>query len=153
MRPEPDVYSIETDDSPDIYSLDRDDGSSRPLSTDYDLPREPFAPLKKSWSPSRNNRKSCRIAVPDARQSCELKVGAHLLSALLVDESKGGFSIMVDCLEGIKSGKRANLHTDMGWFKVRIVYIKKVARPAHADPKCDCWFRLGLRKARSFLLF
>ena len=90
---------------------------------------------------------------PKARQSCELKVGTGVVPALLVDESRGGFAILIDRLEGLKRGKKAKLHTDMGWFVVRIVYIRKAARPSGSDSKCDTWFRVGLRKARSFFLF
>jgi hypothetical protein len=80
-------------------------------------------------------------------------VGADPLPALLIDESRGGFAVLIDRLEGIKPGKKAKLHTDMGWFQVRIVYVKEAARPAHSNTKSDCWFRLGLRKKRSFFLF
>jgi hemerythrin len=40
--------------------------------------------------PRRDDRKSCRCTVPKERQSCELKVGANVLSALLANESKHG---------------------------------------------------------------
>ena len=156
MKSEPDVYSIETDDSPDVSSLPRNNGSAQHGSADYSPPRETTVFATGAWTPGREDRKSSRIAVPAARQSCELKVGDDLLSALLVDESRGGFAVLIDRLEGIELGKKADLRTDRGWFKVRIVYIAEAAphaHPAHSDPKCDSWFRLGLRKASSFLMF
>ena len=107
---------------------------------------------KPSWKPSRDDRRSCRCMVPQARQSCELKVGANVLPASLIDESEGGFAVLIDCLDGLKSGKKVKLHTNMVWFTVRIVYVNKAAGPAHADPKCDSWFRLGLKKASSSFL-
>ena len=83
--------------------------------------------------------------VPQARQSCELKVGANVLSASLVNESKAGFAVLIDRLDGLKVGKKVELHTNMGWFMVRIVYISKVAPPRDAAPECDSWFRLGMK--------
>ena len=70
--------------------------------------------------------------MPEARQPCELNIGDNLIPALLMDESRGGFAVMIDRLEGVKSGKRARLRTDAGWVKVRIIYIKKAAPPAYS---------------------
>ncbi len=155
MRAEPDVYVIDTDDSPEIYSINTEGNFEQQLPADDDLADEPAAVQKKSKEAAqcRDERKSRRSRVQQGRQSCELKVGADLLPALLVDESRGGFAVLIDRLEGLKSGKRVKLRTDMGWFKVRVIYVKKAARPAHADSNSDCWFRLGLKKARSFLPF
>ena len=136
----------------DIYCINTEDDSDEQLSTGDDLSGEAVV-QKNSWTPSRDDRKSCRRTVPEARQSCELKVGADVFPALLVDESRGGFAVLIDRLDDLESGKKVKLHTDMGWFTVRIVYVKKVVRPAHSNSTCDTWFRLGLRKARSFLLF
>jgi uncharacterized protein YbcI len=94
-----------------------------------------------------SQRKSYRCTVPPARRSCELKVGANLFSALLVNESKCGFGVLIDRLDGLKIGEKFELHTDMGWFTVRTVYINEVAAPKDVDNKCDSWFRLGLKRA------
>jgi hypothetical protein len=95
--------------------------------------------------PGINDRKSCRRKVPQARQSCELKIGANVLSASLVDESNDGFSVLIDRLDGLKVGKKVELHVDAGSFVVRIVYINKVAPPRKAAPECDSWFQLGVK--------
>jgi hypothetical protein len=156
MRPESDVYSIDTDDSPEIYSIRTGDAFEERLSgllADDDPTATAAIGSGKSSASRRDDRKSSRNPVPKSRRACELKVGGDLLPAVLVDESAGGFAVLIDRVEGLKSGKRAEFHTDMGWCKVRIVYIKKSAAPAGADAKSDCWFRLGLRKQRSFFLF
>jgi hypothetical protein len=150
---EEDVYSIDTEDSPETYSIDKKGGFEQQLLSDYDLTGEAAVGPKKSGLSCRDERKSCRFQVPEGRQSCELKVGASLLPAMLVDESKGGFAVLIERLEGLKSGKKVALRTDLGWCKVRIIYVRKAAPPANSDAKSDCWFRLGLRKARSFFLF
>jgi len=108
---------------------------------------------KSPVKPRRDERKSYRCTVPEARRSCELKVKANVLPVSLVNESKRGFAVLIDRLDGLKIGDKAQLHTDMGWFAVRIVYINKVARPEYAASKCDSWFRLGMKKARSSFLF
>ena len=96
--------------------------------------------------PDQDKRRSSRRTIPKARQSCELKVGARVLSALLVNESHGGFAVMIDRLNWLEVGKKVEVHTDMGWFMARIIYINKVARPKAAASKCDSWFQLGMKK-------
>jgi hypothetical protein len=153
MRPEQDIYSIDTEDTPNVYCINTEGGYEQQLADDYGLTGAVPVVQSKSGVSRREDRKWYRNPVPKERQSCELKVGADLLPALLVDESKGGFAVLIDCREELKCGKKASLHTDMGWFQVRIVYSKKTARPTHVSSKSDCWLRLGLRKARSFFLF
>ena len=100
---------------------------------------------KSAAKPSRDERRSCRRTVPQDRQSCELKVGNKVMSASLENMSDGGFSALIDCLDGLKIGKKIELRTKMGWFKVRIVYINQAARPKDAASECDSWFRLGMK--------
>ena len=122
MRPElEDVYDLnsQTEDAPGGL-LSADDG---PI-------QEAKVVSKKLRKPCRDDRKSPRNRVPDARQSCELRVGNDVLPALLVNESRGGFAVLIDRLEGLECGKKVKLHTDMGWFKVRIMHTEKVAPPA-----------------------
>ena len=152
MRPEEDIFTINAKDNPDVYCLDGAD-CFEPQPGDGDSIGAAATVQKKSCATCRDDRKSCRNPVPEARQPCELNIGDNLIPALLMDESRGGFAVMIDRLEGVKSGKRAKLRTDAGWVNVRIIYIKKAAPPAYSDPQSDCWFRLGLRRARSFFLF
>jgi hypothetical protein len=98
--------------------------------------------------PGRDERKSCRCRVPKERRSCELKVGDNVLSALLANESKRGFAVLIERLGGLKVGEKAELHTEWGWFKVRIVFINEVAPPEDADPKCASWFQVGMKVRR-----
>jgi uncharacterized protein YbcI len=95
----------------------------------------------------RDGRKSRRFVVPPARQSCELKVGGKVLSALLVDESQGGFGVWADRLEGLKAGENVKLRTDKGWFTVRVVYVKEIVKSQ------DTKLHLGLKKANGFFCF
>jgi hypothetical protein len=119
---------------PDVYVLEED-------STD-----EPIVTATKSIAKQRrDDRKSSRCTVPPARQPCELKVGANISSASLVNESKDGFAVLIDRLDGLKVGKKVELRTDVGWFMVRIAYINQVAPPRNAAPKCDSWFRVGMK--------
>jgi hypothetical protein len=90
-------------------------------------------------------RRSCRCTVPKERQSCELKVGDSVLAALLANESKRGFSVLIDRLDGLKVGEKAELHTLWGWFKVRVVFINSVAPPEDAASECDSWFQVGMK--------
>jgi hypothetical protein len=102
--------------------------------------------------PGRDERRSRRCTVPRARQSCKLKFGARILSASLLNESKGGFAVLTDRLEGLTVGKKVELHTRLGHFMVRVIYINEVARRTGAAPRRDAGFQLGLKKACSSVL-
>ena len=128
---------------PDVYPLEEEDSSDEPIATG----------TKSIAKQRRDDRKSSRCTVPPARQSCELKVGADVFSALLANESKHGFAVLIDRLDGLKIGKKVELYTDIGRFEVRIVYINKVAQPENAALNSDSWFRVGMKKARRFFLF
>ena len=99
----------------------------------------------------KHKRKSARHIVPLDRQSCKLKVGGKVLSASLVNESRGGFAIWTDSVDSLKMGDKVQLHTDQGWFTARIVYLREVAKSQDAQTECDSWFQLGLEKAGGLL--
>jgi len=82
-----------------------------------------------------------------------LRVGSNVMPALLMDRSAGGFAVVIDRADGLKAGKKVELITDLGRFKVRVVYINKIAPPKDAPTQSDVWFRLGLKLARSFCFF
>ena len=115
------------------------------LISEEDPTDEAITDTKLAVKPGRDERKSCRCTVPQIRQPCELKIGANVLSALLANESKTGFSALIDRLDGLKVGQKVELHTNIGSFMVRIVYINKVVPPRNAAPGCDSWFRLGMK--------
>ena len=100
-----------------------------------------------------DSRRCSRNRVPQERQLCELKVGPKRMPAVLLNESPSGFAVLLDSVDGLAPRNRGELHTDRGWFKVRIVYVNKAVGPANSHPKDDCRYRLGLKKARSFRLF
>ena len=108
---------------------------------------------KPSVESSRRKRKSERRIVPLDRQSCKLKVGGKVLSASLVNESRGGFAIWTDSVDSLKIGEKVRLHTDQGWFTARIAYVREVAKSQDAQSKCDSWFQLGLKKTGGLLCF
>jgi hypothetical protein len=82
-----------------------------------------------------------------------VQVGSNVLPALLLDESENGFGVLIDRLDGLQSGKKIKLHTNYGWFTVRIVYINEIARPKDAPPGSDTWFKLGIKKTRGSFFF
>jgi hypothetical protein len=91
-------------------------------------------------------RMAHRNRVPQAHQPCELKVDANILPAALVNESKTGFAVLIDCLDGLEIGKEVELHTDLGWFTAQIVYISEVVPCGCFVNKCDSLFQLGVKK-------
>jgi hypothetical protein len=117
-------------------------------------PIEKSAPAPQSLTkPRRDDRRSSRIPVPQDRQACNLKIGANILPALLVDKSTHGFAVVVDRLDDMKQGKKIELLADTGHYKVRIVYINHAARPEYTKSESKSWFRVGLQQARSFRIF
>jgi hypothetical protein len=127
--------------------------SGNPLAADIAPENEAPAGPEPVAKPSREDRRSPRSSVPLARRSCELRIGSEVLPALLMDRSAGGFAVVIDRIDGLKAGKKVELLTDLGRFKVKVVYINKVARPKDVPIQSDVWFRLGLKLARSFCFF
>jgi hypothetical protein len=123
------------------------------LSAEQDPTIEEPVGKKALSKPGLEDRKSTRHPVPETQQSCELTVGREVVQGLVMDESRGGFGVVIDRLGGTKTGKKVKLHTSAGWFTVRIVYLKKASRPEGASHKCDTWYRLGLKKVRRSFLF
>jgi hypothetical protein len=101
----------------------------------------------------KEQRKSFRFKPTPDRQACQLNVGTCKLSATLLDESAGGFAILVDRLAGLSVGQMAQVHTNMGWFNVRVIHLSEVSAVnvaelldvAIVDPQ-EPWYRLGLSR-------
>ncbi len=96
--------------------------------------------------PGKNQRKSFRCTTADSCQQCVLRVGDRTLTAKLLDQSAGGFAILVDELAGLEADQTAVLCTNAGAFVVRAVHITKVVptdRNVAAGQEKPC-FRLGL---------
>ncbi len=101
-------------------------------------------------NPNQNRRESCRFLVVDTLQRCELQVGEELLSARMLDESAGGFAVLVEHLAGLSVDQTAHLHTAAGWFKVRVANLTEI-EPSEDDATVEAetsgpWFRLGLQR-------
>ena len=98
---------------------------------------------------NRDQRKSARCTAGDSGQRCKLKIGSCVVPAKLLDESAGGFSVLVNHLSSVAAKQKAELYRDGVWFDVRIIHVmevkpKKVADAA--DTEEGPWFRLGLRR-------
>jgi hypothetical protein len=96
---------------------------------------------------SQDQRKTFRCTVAESRQCCELKVGDETLPARLLDESLGGFAVLVDRLAGLEVDRTAELSTDAGWFLVRVVHVAEADPPEGEEVAAEepaTWFRLGL---------
>jgi len=133
-------------------SLVSDEGPTAVEDTMATRPQPPTDKALTSTKPNRDSRKSSRRTVPKSRQPCKLKVGVKVLSALLVNESHGGFggfAVLIDRLNGLKVGEKVEIHTDLSGFMVRIIHIQKVARPKTVAAKCNSWFLLGVKKMGS----
>ena len=98
-----------------------------------------------------DRRGSFRCPVADSRQGCMLQVGAERLPARLLDESAGGFSVLVERPAGLvlDVGQTVQLQSDSGWFEVRVVRVVEAEPPdgndaQHSEDGPGSWFRLGL---------
>jgi len=99
---------------------------------------------------SQNQRKWFRCVVARSRERCVLRVGECVLPGKLVDQSAGGFSVLVDELAGLEVDQTAELTTDVGSFEVRAAHISKVMPTetnVAADREAAC-FRIGLIRLR-----
>jgi hypothetical protein len=97
-----------------------------------------------------DQRKSFRCAVADSRRCCQLKIGDSVLPAAMLDESAGGFSVLVERLPDLSAGQTAVLHTKTGTFDVRVVHGVQVEAAEAASSVTGVphgpWFRLGLSR-------
>jgi hypothetical protein len=74
----------------------------------------------------RDGRKSSRRPTATSCVRCELQLGAETLSALLLNESRTGFGVLVAGMPNIATHQRARIHNYRGWFDCQIVYAMEV---------------------------
>lgn len=72
----------------------------------------------------RDQRQSFRCPVRGPSE-CVLEVGGATIPGQLVDESAGGFSVLVENPPESAIDQPARLRTDAGWFPVRIIHIQQ----------------------------
>jgi hypothetical protein len=119
----------------DVYVLPGEDSADRPVSK-----------ASAAAAPLRNERKACRQKLPPQRRRCQLKLGANVLPALILDISERGFGLLINGQHDLAVGQKVHLHTERGWFMIRLVHVAEVVPPkgAATDPSdCSQWFRLG----------
>lgn len=99
-----------------------------------------------------DQRKSFRCAVVDGRQRCELTLGDDIVPAKLVDESAGGFAVLVHRPAAPTSDQPAQIRTAGGCYHVRLVHIQEVLNDDEENEEKEeatepgAWYRLGLRR-------
>lgn len=93
----------------------------------------------------RDQRRSSRHPVPESRQRCEVKINEEVLPAWLVDESTGGFAVLVSNVGTGLINQKIELHTDGIFFDVRVAHVTEVIPRISVSGKGP-WFRLGLRR-------
>jgi hypothetical protein len=95
-------------------------------------------------------RRSFRCPIPASRRGAELSFGPIRLPAELVDESAGGFSVLVGDPRGLVVHGTARLRTANGWFEVQVVNIRRLGpQPGEPDGAAAdgcARFRLGLKR-------
>ena len=96
--------------------------------------------------PGGEERGSHRLPVSPDHQPCELRVKENILAAALINESKTGFAVLTDRLDGLEVGEAVEVHTDRDWIAAEIVYIEKVAACASSVTGCNTLFQLGVKK-------
>jgi hypothetical protein len=84
---------------------------------------------------------------------CVLQVGAKRVPGRLLNESAGGFSVLVGGPLDLGVDQTAELHSDSGWFEVQVAHVMEASPPEGGDAKSSeeepgPWFRLGLRRLR-----
>jgi hypothetical protein len=98
--------------------------------------------------PSHNKRRSVRCSVSPSRRQSTLIIGRKTFPVQLVDESTGGFAVMIDHSPGMRVGDMARLETDWGLFEVRLARITRADSPfendLHQGDGTGLWLRLGL---------
>lgn len=97
-----------------------------------------------------DQRSSFRCPVAESRRQCALRIGEATLPAWLIDESAGGFSVLVNRPPNLETEQTVLLQTDSGWFNVRVTFAVEVPPPEDCDvvesKEPTEWFRLGLQR-------
>ena len=97
-----------------------------------------------------DQRSSFRCLVAESRRQCALRIGEETLPAWLLDESAGGFSVLVDRPLNLETEQTILLQTDSGWFNVRVTSTVETPPPEDCEvvdsEKPTEWFRLGLQR-------
>ena len=95
-------------------------------------------------------RSSFRCPVAESRRQCALRIGKERMPAWLIDESAGGFSVLVDRPPNLEAEQTVLLQIDSGWFNVRVRSIVEVPPPEDCEvvesEEPTEWFRLGLQR-------
>jgi hypothetical protein len=95
-------------------------------------------------------RQSFRCPVSGARQEGELKVGEMRMPARVLNESAGGFAVLVDGPPGVEAGALVQLRTNAAWFEAKVASIIRIEPPKteneaeEGDATGGPTFRLGL---------
>lgn len=100
---------------------------------------------------NRDQRKSYRCVVDETRRQCELKVGSCATPAKLLDESAGGFSVLVNHPHELTLNQTVEIRVVDDWFHARIVHIQEInpttkGKTDPQDTEPGHRFRLGLRR-------
>jgi hypothetical protein len=85
----------------------------------------------------RDQRRSFRCPAFDPRREAELRAGDKRLSARVLDESAGGFAVVVAGKPGLNVGEVAQLRTEAGWFEVRVSNVTVTAVGPIGPPAAD----------------
>lgn len=102
-----------------------------------------------------NQRSSFRCPVTESRQNCTLQVGGDQYAGRLLDESVGGFSVLLEKNPNLEIKQTTLLQTDSGLFNVRVMYLAEASPPIgsrllETDVPTQ-WFRLGLERVGDVL--
>jgi hypothetical protein len=105
-----------------------------------------------------DQRQTYRCPVADSRRKCALSFGGDPVSAILLDQSAGGFAALVQLADEPRVGLKAVLQTDSGQFNVRLAYVSRSLPPKDVLPEVveywkeelplesETWYRLGLSR-------
>jgi len=103
-----------------------------------------------------DQRDSLRCPVETTRQACEITIGTVRYPARLLDESAGGFAVLVRLPLGAPLRREAVLGVDNHWFRAGIVHASEITAVEESERNAasvptesaddGVWYRLGLRR-------
>jgi hypothetical protein len=101
-----------------------------------------------SSDPAHNKRKSARFLVMKSRQQSMLYVDKQAFPVHLVDESLGGFAVLINRNPGLRVGEVARLQTDNGLFDVRMIRLSRADSSGNIESNSSdgpsTWYVMGL---------
>lgn len=110
----------------------------------------------------KDQRKFPRIATLRPRPTCAVKLGNGVVSGLILDESKGGWAILITDRPAIQTGQAIVVRDERGWYAAKVMHVEPILATSFLASRSEwdigeenrhlsategeLWLRLGVQR-------